>query len=253
MNKNALYRKIESGDKEFGLIHPTGTSRVCKLCLDYFVNAASRKGKEIGKKVRKYFAKYGYPGELIHDTPYINCQACRDKIKVRTAKRKQNVERSRQLLQQTNKIVEDIENGTFRRHGGNKLEIRWRQLAANYIRNIGMPADTPFKERMRLYCEYREQRVDERFYCSSKWISLRSLIINAYGCTCMKCKRPDLVGSELHCDHILPRSLFPEHELDADNMQILCRSCNSSKSNRRLVDYRPEDWSEMLEKVIPDE
>lgn len=250
MNRNALYRKIESGDREYGLVHPTGNHRVCKLCLDYFVNAANRKSSELGKKVRKYFARYGYPGELIHDTPYINCQACRDKNKARTARRKQNVERSRQLLQQTNKIVDDITNGTFRRHGGNKLEIRWRQLAANYIRNIGMPADTPFRERMRLYCEYREERVDDRFYGSSKWISLRSLIINAYGCTCMKCKRPDLTGADLHCDHILPRSLFPEYELDADNKQILCRSCNSSKSNRRLVDYRPNDWVEILAKVI---
>lgn len=250
MNRNALYKKIDSGDREYGLAHPTGNNRVCKLCLDYFINAASRKCKETGKKVRKYFAKYGYPEEFIHDSPYSNCQQCRDKISLQRSRRRQNVEKSARLLQQTNKILSEVENGTFRRHGGNKLEIRWKQLAATYTRRIGLPADTPFMERMRVYCDYREQRVDDRFYGSSKWISLRSLVINAYGCTCMKCKRPGLVGAELHCDHILPRSLFPEHELDADNMQILCRSCNSSKSNRRLVDYRPNDWVEILAKVI---
>lgn len=250
MNRNALYRTIEAGEKDLGLVKPVGDRRICKLHLDDFISFAHHKNKNVGRKAKQYFADNGYPEEFIHDTPYVNCQVCRDKTKDRTARRKQNVERSLQLLRQTNKIIDDIANGTFKRHGGNKLEIRWKQLAANYIRNIGMPADTPFMERMRVYSEYREQRVDDDFYCSSKWVNLRTLIISAYGCTCMKCKRPGLVGSELHCDHILPRSLFPEYELDADNMQILCRSCNSSKSNRRLVDYRPNDWIEILAKVI---
>ena len=32
-------------------------------------------------------------------------------------------------------------------------------------------------------------------------------------------------------DHVLPRSLFREYELELSNTQILCQECNQSKSN----------------------
>lgn len=250
MNRNSLYKNIELGTATNGLVKPKANLKVCQGHLANFLSFACYKKKMLKTKVKTYFADYGYPEEFLHDSPSANCQQCRDKLNLQRSRRRQNVEKSIRLLQQTNKILSEVENGTFRRHGGNKLEIRWKQLAATYIRRVGLPADTPFMERMRAYCDYREQRVDDRFYSSSRWISLRTVIISAYGCTCMKCKRPGLVGAELQCDHILPRSLFPEHELDADNMQILCRSCNCSKSNRRLVDYRPSDWCSILEKVL---
>jgi 5-methylcytosine-specific restriction endonuclease McrA len=42
----------------------------------------------------------------------------------------------------------------------------------------------------------------------------------------------------MHVDHILPRSKFPELELDIDNLQVLCEECNLAKSNIDTTDWR---------------
>ena len=73
------------------------------------------------------------------------------------------------------------------------------------------------------------------FYYSPDWLCLRTRVIQKYGSKCMKCGSQESIA----VDHIKPRSKFPELELDFDNMQVLCRVCNSSKSNRHVVDYRP--------------
>lgn len=39
-------------------------------------------------------------------------------------------------------------------------------------------------------------------------------------------------------DHILPRSIFPEYELELSNTQILCSECNQPKSNIDTTDWR---------------
>jgi len=72
------------------------------------------------------------------------------------------------------------------------------------------------------------------FYLSMDWISLRYQVIEKYGKVCMRCNSTCCIA----VDHIKPRSLFPELSLDFDNMQVLCRSCNSKKSNRDTTDYR---------------
>jgi len=82
------------------------------------------------------------------------------------------------------------------------------------------------------------------FYLSDAWIDLRWRVIEAYGYNCMKC------GSKhnIHVDHIKPRSIYPNLELDFNNMQILCKGCNFKKSNKNCVDYRPGKKS----KLFPD-
>lgn len=68
----------------------------------------------------------------------------------------------------------------------------------------------------------------------SEWNKLKKLIFEKYGKVCLKC------GSTEHIslDHIKPYSIYPELAVDLDNLQPLCRSCNSSKGNRKIVDYR---------------
>jgi hypothetical protein len=66
------------------------------------------------------------------------------------------------------------------------------------------------------------------------WPLLRNNVLKTYGRICMRCGSKD----NIHVDHIKPRSLYPELKLDFDNMQVLCGSCNCSKGNRRIVDYR---------------
>ena len=53
----------------------------------------------------------------------------------------------------------------------------------------------------------------------------------------MKCGKSHV---EIHVDHIRPRSKFPKLELDFDNLQVLCKSCNKEKSNLHSTDYRPK-------------
>jgi hypothetical protein len=72
------------------------------------------------------------------------------------------------------------------------------------------------------------------FYRSMPWVVLRSRILAKYGRVCMKCG----ATSDITVDHIKPRSLYPELELEFDNMQVLCRCCNSAKNNKDTTDYR---------------
>jgi 5-methylcytosine-specific restriction endonuclease McrA len=55
-----------------------------------------------------------------------------------------------------------------------------------------------------------------------------------------KCQKCGATAKEaqLHIDHIAPASLFPELCKSPDNIQILCQTCNSSKGNRYIRDYR---------------
>lgn len=77
------------------------------------------------------------------------------------------------------------------------------------------------------------------FYGSPKWILLKTRVLKKYGCQCMKCR---CTNKEMHVDHIKPRSKYPELEMYASNLQILCRDCNMEKSNLNENDYRPE-WA----------
>jgi hypothetical protein len=72
------------------------------------------------------------------------------------------------------------------------------------------------------------------FYNSPEWLKLRTEVLLVYDSVCMKCGSTD----HIHVDHIKPRSKFPHLELDFDNMQVLCRTCNLEKSNRTFIDYR---------------
>lgn len=75
---------------------------------------------------------------------------------------------------------------------------------------------------------------DFKFYSTTQWRTLRKKVLKHYGEICMKCKSAENIA----VDHILPRSFHPHLELTFENMQVLCRSCNSSKSNISTDDYR---------------
>ena len=73
------------------------------------------------------------------------------------------------------------------------------------------------------------------FYRSDQWRQLRYRVIQKNGGTCMACKATD---KPIHVDHIKPRSLYPELELDEDNLQILCEDCNLGKLHLDETDWR---------------
>lgn len=76
------------------------------------------------------------------------------------------------------------------------------------------------------------------FYESREWRELRyhALVKNNGKCEC--CGAGKHNGKMLHVDHILPRSLFPDRELDLTNLQVLCEDCNLGKSNKDVTDWR---------------
>jgi hypothetical protein len=71
---------------------------------------------------------------------------------------------------------------------------------------------------------------------SSTWKSLRKKVFDKWGKFCLKCGSNEYVA----VDHIKPYSLYPELIIEFNNLQPLCRSCNSKKSNKIIVDYRPK-------------
>jgi len=82
------------------------------------------------------------------------------------------------------------------------------------------------------------------FYTSDKWLVLRDIVITTYGRKCMRC---NVTKGSIHVDHIKPRSLYPELELEFDNMQVLCKRCNLEKSNIDDTDYRNDKLELMLD------
>jgi hypothetical protein len=81
------------------------------------------------------------------------------------------------------------------------------------------------------YLAGREER--RRFYLSSEWLSLKKRAIRLYGNKCMACG----TTKDTSVDHVLSRYTNPELELDINNLQILCLSCNINKSSDS-TDYR---------------
>jgi hypothetical protein len=75
----------------------------------------------------------------------------------------------------------------------------------------------------------------DRNYSQSNLMKLRVELVKMYGEKCMCCNSTEHIS----VDHIKPYSLYKELSLDFNNLQLLCRSCNSKKSNIHSTDYRP--------------
>lgn len=76
------------------------------------------------------------------------------------------------------------------------------------------------------------------FYNSDAWFRVRYEVLKrANGC-CELCGQSKADGAIIQVDHIKPRSLYPELELDPNNMQVLCKPCNLGKSNKDSSDWR---------------
>lgn len=86
------------------------------------------------------------------------------------------------------------------------------------------------------------------FYDSKEWHNLRRRVLKFYGHKCMCC---GVTKTIMHVDHIKARSKYPELELDFNNMQVLCWSCNKAKSNFNEIDFRPKDKVELLLEGVP--
>lgn len=78
------------------------------------------------------------------------------------------------------------------------------------------------------------------FYNSREWRELRFDVLKQMREEHGKvfCQLCFAENTQMHVDHIKPRSKYPELELDKSNLQVLCASCNFGKSNRDDTDFR---------------
>ena len=85
--------------------------------------------------------------------------------------------------------------------------------------------------RMEQLARDRQQRIDEAnmFYASPEWRLVRNRVVQEQGRICQDCGEDIKDDFDLTVDHIKPRSKFPELALDASNLRVLCRRCNSAK------------------------
>ncbi|MFH0941894.1 MAG: HNH endonuclease signature motif containing protein [Chloroflexota bacterium] len=77
----------------------------------------------------------------------------------------------------------------------------------------------------------RKRRLDEteQFYASPEWQLLRKQVIKEKGRICFNCGTYIKKNVDVTVDHILPRSKYPTLAFDKENLQVLCRECNSRK------------------------
>jgi len=117
---------------------------------------------------------------------------------------------------------------------------QWALL--NKIKN--RPKDVEIGKAKRKWSRSKSQcipgRNKQNFFRTIEWRALRAKTLTRYGRVCMHCgdDSPDTI---FHVDHIKPRSKYPRLELDPDNLQVLCRGCNLSKSNLYETDLRPKE------------
>lgn len=87
----------------------------------------------------------------------------------------------------------------------------------------------------------RSKKFDS-FYDSWEWKKLRYQVLKKHGAKCMLCGRTPDDGAKICVDHIKPRALFPELELEESNLQVLCNDCNMGKGR-----WDESDWRKLKE------
>lgn len=102
---------------------------------------------------------------------------------------------------------------------------------ANALKKWGGPESSAQATRAKRLMDAREKGT----HTSHEWATLKDIC----GQLCLRCEsRTDLVK-----DHITP--IYQGGSDSIENIQPLCRSCNSSKGPE-AIDYRPKDWMERL-------
>lgn len=94
------------------------------------------------------------------------------------------------------------------------------------------------KDRVSGYSGTRRAKILEATVDGSLPSEYRKIILSEFGETCMRpnCTKEITAGNPLTIDHVVPFSLGGTHSMD--NMQVLCKSCNSAKGGRSCADYR---------------
>ena len=87
------------------------------------------------------------------------------------------------------------------------------------------------------------KRKGNKFYQTQEWKFLQKKVLRDYGCTCYYC------GSKAtHTDHFKPRYLFPELQLEYNNMRPMCKTGHDKKTYLEANIKTQEAWRK---KIVP--
>src|SRR5690606_30267844 len=78
----------------------------------------------------------------------------------------------------------------------------------------------------------------KNFFKSQHWRHIRLQALSKNDGSCEACGKRVADGAQLHVDHILPRSIYPEFALTLNNLQILCKECNFGKGNVNTTNFK---------------
>jgi 5-methylcytosine-specific restriction endonuclease McrA len=118
------------------------------------------------------------------------------------------------------------------------LAKKYRKRASRKAKRLSKPKPVKVKKpkqdmdpvviQIKTYLAFTKRNYKDPFFHNPEWAKLRLQILDRDGKRCAKCGRT----GTLHIDHILPRSKFPEREMDPTNLQVLCRDCNLEKGTK---------------------
>ena len=136
---------------------------------------------------------------------------------------------------------------------GNEYQNHWKECSKRRIieaKYRSIPSDNLSKAKKKIKRTKRklnQYKIDQRnknkttyvdthwVYGSIKWKRLRYPVLRANNFKCCACNTSSV---ELHIDHIKPISKYPELAFSINNLQVLCKDCNLSKSNNYEDDLR---------------
>lgn len=121
--------------------------------------------------------------------------------------------------------------------GYKTAEVPYKTLIELFATELGLNIDKPWRQWLPsifVSGDVPECMINtRRGIVPSAWGSICKEVYAKYENICGCCGSRD----NLSIDHIKPVAFYPELSLDFDNLQILCRSCNSRKRTK-VIDYR---------------
>lgn len=156
-------------------------------------------------------------------------------------------ERAFMELEQNNGIYLERVEKSYDRYSFSFFDTRGaakkaRRMEARKARARTARTNENVSNKTKLMCraalEKCKRMTPEEFYHSWEWLRLRYEVLKKYGPKCMICGATPEDGARICVDHIKSRALFPDYQLDPDNLQILCDECNKGKGRWDKTDWR---------------
>lgn len=178
----------------------------CKIC-QYKVNAEYRKAnkEKVASKMKEWYVKNKERMHKYHKEYREN-----NKKERNAACKKWSLDNKEYLREYHKKYYEE--------HRDHKKEIVKKYRKEN-----------PDKVQVARYIRNERVRNNGGSVTAKEWIEIKKL----YGNKCLCCGKTNI---PLHIDHVIPLSLGGRNSIE--NLQPLCKSCNSRK-NAKTIDYRP--------------